>query len=150
MSWKPVDPKDEVERLLKQVQYERSNLFAEKQLLEKIKRLLTDRAPKNVESLWYSLVPYENGSIIAEKGFAYSYEIKGTAVTFYQVTNREAVIVSVEQFVGTKKFVRTAIISEKETYEDLKALLEDQEEEKKERDKYIENVLDELLDDSND
>ena len=73
MSFKPVNPKEEVERIYQKVMYESSDLYKENNIVDKVFLALKGRSPKELSKLWFNAVPFEFGLI--EKGYYYLYEV---------------------------------------------------------------------------
>lgn len=143
MSFKPVDPKKEAERLYQKVKYESSDLYKENNIVDKVLLALKGRSPKELTKLWYNAVPFEFGFI--KKGYYYLYEIKGSTLDFYIDNENNRAYFAVNKYLGTKQHTRSCIIKEKESFERLWVFLSDQEKEYQEREKWLENVLDELI-----
>ena len=147
MSFKPVNPKEEVEKIYQRIQYENSNLYLEEQIVSKVIRILSGRSPKSISPLWYSILPAGNraNSGIVERGFKYTYEVKGTVIELYVDTLNSYVYFFVSQYVGTKMLTRNMVIKESKTFKLLWDFLSDQEKEYKKRENLIEDILDDLL-----
>jgi hypothetical protein len=142
MSFKPVNPKEEVERIYQKVMYESSDLYKENNIVDKVFLALKGRSPKELSKLWFNAVPFEFGLI--EKGYYYLYEVKGSILEFYIDNVKNRAYFGVTKYVGTKQYTRSCIIKEDESFDRLWTFLSDQEKEYQEREKWLEDILDEL------
>lgn len=143
MSFKPVNPKEEVDKIYQRIQYENSNLYLEEKIVSKVIQILSGRSPKSISPLWYSILPV--GNRIMERGFKYTYEVKGTVIELYVDTLNSYVYFFVSQYVGTKMLTRNMVIKESKTFKLLWDFLSDQEKEYTKRESLIEDILDDLL-----
>ena len=143
MSFKPVNPKEEVDKIYQRIQYENSNLYLEEKIVSKVIQILSGRSPKSISPLWYSILPV--GNMIMERGFKYTYEVKGTVIELYVDTLNSYVYFFVSQYVGTKMLTRNMVIKESKTFKLLWDFLSDQEKEYTKRESLIEDILDDLL-----
>lgn len=145
MTFRPVNPKEEVKRLYEKIKYESSDLYKENNIVDKILLSLKGRSPKDLKTLWYNSVPFEFG--IVEKGFYYLYEVKGNRLEFYVDNKNDKIYFGVTKYIGTTEYTRSCTIKEKEPFERLWSFLCDQENEYQEREKWLEDILDELIKD---
>jgi len=143
MSFKPVDPTEEAERLYQKVKYESSDLYKENNIVDKVIKALSGRSPTKVNKLWFDLNPYSHRTI--EKGYYYLYKVKGTELVFYVDNVNNFSTLAIIKYVGTKEYTRSCIIKEIEPFERLWTFLSDHEKEYQEREKWLEDILDELI-----
>jgi len=142
MTFRPVNPKAEVDRILQEIRYNDPDLVRQRSLFKKIEKILHKRQCNQLCDVFnYNFIYNKSGKrVVADNATSYKFNCRHFELLFYVVEEYDLIIFNISNCSHGTSLFKTMIFDDNEVYNSMKRLLE-------ESLSYADhNVLDDVLD----